>query len=343
MPQPFNPAHEVQDRIQAATQQPDASDRLLNQANDLMRAYNMNGSNASSEILSRQMAQSGVLPDLLIQERGRLNVDGQGDISRRDLQTITEAQPGTYRPTTVLAARYALQNFDRINRDVTMSLFGSSEQELTQRELEAFSRNPERQNRPQGDVSRTPEALRQQLSDVLVSREGNPQSKFSALETLHGMGVRNITLRDANGQDVNCRIDVRQLPGGRTVIGLFAQEGNRERVVLRAIGNNGQYEQQRDSQGRQVGFTGDWWTRNRQESNIGLGQTREGSQPGRNLPERQVADPQPPRSPRPAPLPPPAPQRTSEVPRPEPRWQGRPNEPYVSPFTDQTTGMPYGA
>lgn len=119
---------------------------------------------------------------------------------------------------------------------------------------------------PNPQTSTPREALHLKLENVLTAREGNQQERFAALERLHRMGVRNLTLRDANGREVNTRIDVQQGADGRMVVRLNAQDGNRERTVLRAVNNNGQYEQMRDSQGRPLSFSGDYFANGRQNA-----------------------------------------------------------------------------
>ncbi|MCC7528616.1 MAG: hypothetical protein IT342_08850 [Candidatus Melainabacteria bacterium] len=263
---------------------PEDQTRLNREVNDLLRTHNVNGTNAISEQVTRQMEQQGVLPQLLIQEAGRLNVDGQGGISRQDLQSVIDNRENRHQPLTVLAARHAMRNFNEIDNH-SWYRFGNNRDELTEVELREHSdRNtvrPARSDAPlqpgspprQYDQPPNPADVRQQNIDILNGRDGNAQTKFRAIEAIARLGNNRITLTDAEGRQLNCRVEVTPISPGsnRNYVHLYETDSNgRERILLRAVGRDGQYSQQVGSDGRPVPFTGSEWNRRFPNSNLGI-------------------------------------------------------------------------
>lgn len=67
--------------------------------------------------LNRKLVDAGVIPQFLLSEMHKLDVDRRSTgIQRNDLNQIVQ-NSRDYAPTTVLAARYALENFGNINSE----------------------------------------------------------------------------------------------------------------------------------------------------------------------------------------------------------------------------------
>ena len=271
---------EIADRAVDLVTRPQEQERLNREVNDLLRTHNYNGTNSISDQVTRQMEQQGVLPRLLMQEAGRLNVDGQEGISRNDLDTIIANRDNQYQPLTVLAARYAARNFTQIDND-NFFRFANNTNELTVDEIRGHSERsttqPTRGDAPgvarPFDQPPNPNEERQRNIDVLNGRDGNAQSKFRAIEELARLGATRITLTDAEGRQVQCRVQVSPISPGsnRNYIHLYGTDSNgRESILLRAIGRNGEYSQQVGSDGRAVPFTGSEWNRRFPQSSLGI-------------------------------------------------------------------------
>ncbi len=274
--------NEIADRAAELTATRETNPRLRDELNSLMRAGNVNGQNAISSEVSSLLERQGVLPQLVLQEAARLNADGQGGITRQDLNNIINDRTNRYDPTTVLAAQYAARNFAAIDDDHWYRP-GNNTNELTIDEIRNFADGrrtaspPVRgESAPAGrlpyDQPPNPENVRQMNIDILNGSSGTAQTKFAAIEAIARTGQNRITLTDVDGRQVPCRIEVSPISPGsdRNYVHLYATDGGRERILLRAIGRNGEYTQQVGNDGNRVSFTGSEWSRRFPTSNLGL-------------------------------------------------------------------------
>ena len=96
-------------------------------------------------VVGKALERSGVLPNLLVSEMPRLDTDGSGYVSRRELQQ--QATGPKENPVTAAAAQHALNNFEEIRRSGSwlQRQFHSSDS-LSANQLQAYAR--EMQNNP---------------------------------------------------------------------------------------------------------------------------------------------------------------------------------------------------
>jgi hypothetical protein len=106
-------------------------------------------------------------------------------------------------------------------------------------------------------VSLTPKTR----EDVLTDPSASAEDRLRAVEALAQSGVSQITLKEPDGRERVCRLEVEEASGGRSMVHLFTvDQAGRERVVLRGIKSaDGTVERERDGQGRPVDFVGSWW------------------------------------------------------------------------------------
>lgn len=122
--------------------------------------------------------------------------------------------------------------------------------------------SPQRGGQDKASIVTTVEASEQDKTKaVLLDPRASAQDKLKAVEALASRGVTELSLVDADGTKRLCRLEIEQA-GSRSLVHLFAQgEDGREHVVLRGVRNaDGSFEHERDARGREVSFTGSWWS-----------------------------------------------------------------------------------
>lgn len=130
---------------------------------------------------------------------------------------------------------------------------------------ESYSDSDESSN--DGSESKTENT--NELVDVLENKGASLEEKLAAVEKLAKKGEQTITL-EVDGKKITCRVEFAPVAGSdRNYVHLFAtDESGGEKVILRAIENEGKYEQQRDKNGNHVGYVGTWWANNHPDSAI---------------------------------------------------------------------------
>lgn len=100
-----------------------------------------------------------------------------------------------------------------------------------------------------------------QARAALENPSATAQDKLKAVEKLLSTGVDKLEITDRDGTKRELRLEL-DMSCGKPLIHAFTNEGGKERVLLRAVSNgDGTYKQQRGKNG-EVGFYGDWWTKN---------------------------------------------------------------------------------
>ncbi|MBK9143334.1 MAG: hypothetical protein IPM23_12600 [Candidatus Melainabacteria bacterium] len=82
-------------------------------ANEFLQSDRITGTNDRSKEFSRQLAEEGVLPQLLVSEMDRIDIDGNNEITRAELKMALNSSNSSV--LTKLAADYALENFKTID------------------------------------------------------------------------------------------------------------------------------------------------------------------------------------------------------------------------------------
>ncbi|MCA9802805.1 MAG: hypothetical protein KC777_12610 [Cyanobacteria bacterium HKST-UBA02] len=83
-------------------------------ANEFLQSDNITGSNDRSREFSKQLADEGVLPQLLVSEMDKIDIDGNNEITRAELNMALNSKNSSV--LTKLAANYALENFKTIDQ-----------------------------------------------------------------------------------------------------------------------------------------------------------------------------------------------------------------------------------
>ncbi len=119
------------------------------------------------------------------------------------------------------------------------------------------------------------EAEREASSDALTrlsSADSSTEDQLAAIKTLVEGGQTTATLRDADGNALNIRMEVVPISEGsdRSYVQMFAvDENGRETVVLRAVSDGNGFSQQRDADGNLVSYVGSRWSSRHPESVFG--------------------------------------------------------------------------
>lgn len=102
---------------------------------------------------------------------------------------------------------------------------------------------------------------RAEADDLLRNPHAAAWEKLKAVEVLARSGAESVTLKDKDGTERACRVELETL-GKKTLIHLFANDSNgKEHVILRGISNgDGTYGQEQDPRGRKVSYIGSWWS-----------------------------------------------------------------------------------
>lgn len=104
---------------------------------------------------------------------------------------------------------------------------------------------------------------------ILKSTTSSAEQKLNAVMQLGEQGIKNIAFSDADGKELQCRIALEQVAPGSSkyYVHLFAKDDTgKERIALRAIFDQGKLLNERNAQGEEVGFVGDWWSKSRPQS-----------------------------------------------------------------------------
>lgn len=110
-------------------------------------------------------------------------------------------------------------------------------------------------------VAQTGDSPAAQARAALENPSATAQDKLKAVEKLLSTGVDKLEITDRDGTKRQLRLEL-DMSCGKPLIHAFTNEGGKERVLLRAVSNgDGTYKQQRGKNG-EVGFYGDWWTKN---------------------------------------------------------------------------------
>lgn len=110
-------------------------------------------------------------------------------------------------------------------------------------------------------VTQTGDSPAAQARAALENPSATAQDKLKAVEKLLSTGVDKLEITDRDGTKRQLRLEL-DMSCGKPLVHAFTNEGGKERVLLRAVSNgDGTYKQQRGKNG-EVGFYGDWWTKN---------------------------------------------------------------------------------
>jgi hypothetical protein len=127
--------------------------------------------------------------------------------------------------------------------------------ETTEREV-GNQRHEQNGTLPQTRVSES------EATSLLLNPKASSQEKLKAVEALAKAGADHVTIKDADGTTRNCRIEIEN-SGKRTMVHLHSVgDDGKEHVVLRGVSNgDGTFSHEKDSKGRDVEFTGSWWSK----------------------------------------------------------------------------------
>ncbi|MBS1999490.1 MAG: hypothetical protein JSS86_24350 [Cyanobacteria bacterium SZAS LIN-2] len=119
-----------------------------------------------------------------------------------------------------------------------------------------------------------PVDARQSLIDgaqkTLGDSKASVADKLSTVEKLAQNGIKNIQVPDADGKMRDYSVDVEKA-GNRSMVHLYGKDDNgQDRVALRGVHNaDGSFSQEKDRNGRDVGFTGSKWTDMQGKTTVG--------------------------------------------------------------------------
>ncbi len=262
------------------------SSAFQSQLHDLYEGYRL--TRAEDQVASRIN-----LPQLVVNQFSDIDSDSNGKIGTGELRNALNSDDAMTR----LAARYTLRNLDDIDdnhfdlsdtvewfrQDLSInevsawaddhgSDVGAGVGDLAARSISDHGRDDHDETfESDYDRDNFSSRSRSQLINVLEDSDATQTEKFKAIEELGRRGVTSITLSDDRGNEVHARIQVEPVSPGsdRNYVHLFAEgDDGREHILLRAISNNGYYQHETDSQGRELGYVGDWWTRTNGDSSF---------------------------------------------------------------------------
>lgn len=257
------------------------SEALRSEVNTLLQSYANIVDPSERQRIATSLTDQGVLPALALTEFDNLDVLGDDhSVDREDLNYIL-AHPHLFQPSTVLAADYVNQNFDKMDG---RGYSDSEDGKLIGHEFRHWSKRYDEGVREEeksplltvgelvGDAGSVDAAVAKaavaqataRLDELLGSEKPDPQKVFAYLDELNKMGVTSITLHDKDGNAFDARIAMDAVAPGspRSYLHLYATDSSgRERIALRAVAEAGVYSQQRDSKGDYVSFMGDRFAR----------------------------------------------------------------------------------
>lgn len=209
------------------------------------------------------LEETGLLPRLVVDCAAALDTDGRKGISKQELQKAIADTTGNVNNATKLAAQAALEHWDEIN---TKKASGrGSIDVLSDAELYAWKdKNPgtrkaddgyyyEQNGDQQDDIVQESNSYSR---GVLQRPEATDQEKMQAVAEL-GDGAE-IELTDKNGQTRKYKVQVENISGDRNYVHLYDAETGK--IVLRGIGENGVFTQEKDRRGNPVPFSGTEWS-----------------------------------------------------------------------------------
>ncbi len=222
--------------------------------------------------LMEGLERSGLLPRLVLDCAAALETDDEEGLSKAELEQAANDQTGEVKEQTKLAAQALLDKWDEINTEVDED---EEDDVLTDKELQAWKQENSGDEHP-SDVfgyeenddendDILPESQRYYES-VLERPEASAQEKLKAVEELASMGVSEVTLTDNDGMTRTFKIEVSDIDGERKYVHLRDKESGK--IVLRAIGRDGEYTQEVDRRGKPVEFFGSRWSEQNRESRI---------------------------------------------------------------------------
>ncbi|MBA3857287.1 MAG: hypothetical protein C0507_10305 [Cyanobacteria bacterium PR.3.49] len=138
-------------------------------------------------------------------------------------------------------------------------------------EEDAHEEEEKSESEKETDEAEIAEMSEKELKELLEDEDSSIEGKLAAVKELGDRGISKITITDSDGRKVTCSIVVEPVAEGsdRNYVHLFAiDESGDEKVILRAIEKEGQYEKQRDKNGNNVGYVGTWWANNHPDSAI---------------------------------------------------------------------------
>jgi len=122
--------------------------------------------------------------------------------------------------------------------------------------------------------------------DVLSDANASAQQKLQTVEALAASGKDHVTVTDKDGTKRELRLELEH-QGNKTLVHMYADEGGKERVLLRGVDNgNGTFSHEKDGKGNDVGFNGSWWSQH-MSNKSSLGGTGDSTQVGD---KSQIAD-----------------------------------------------------
>lgn len=284
----------------------DASNFLANEAASLFNGHDFTNDVDFRNAAVGQLIQDNVLPSLLWSEQDALDtnqdhvidqdeasagmqsgelfkqlastfVQGYGPVTFDDIASWRSAVPDTapavgadtpppYNDTSALPVPYSDQtiqdpNYAQFTGDSTGSENTESSNPLpyditTVRPTDAQSPQPD-----SADMT------------ALTAPNSSTEDRLKAIKNLVESGQTSATLTDADGQQFNVRMEEIAVPGSsRTMVQMIATDPatGKEHPVLRAISDGDAFLHQRDANGYDVDFEGDWWKANRPNSMFGV-------------------------------------------------------------------------
>ncbi len=146
--------------------------------------------------------------------------------------------------------------------------------------------------------------LEEKARKTLSSGDASAVDKLRSLDALSRAGVHEIKLQDRD-RTRSYKIEKEDLGGGRSFLHLFANDDQGvKRIVLRGIGDSkGNYEHERDNDGKSVSFEGSKWSEKMADRSL-LCRHTEGDTSGQRPAPRPPVDNSDRSTPLPAPRPP---------------------------------------
>lgn len=261
----------------------ETSENLQREVNEAVRASGTRVGPADYHAATEQLQRQGVLPNVMIGQFGNLDRDRSGTLTEREVATAINDR------NTPFLAGVAARGLRGTLREMGGTVDPTTgEYSVTRNQYEAFLRRrqqPEVQpgqtpplleatppgQQPRPGAARVPESIpqtpeAQRHIDQLQSGRGTAQERLAAVQELARLGVNRVTLLDSNGRAVDCRISVEPVARGsnRNYVHLFARgENGREQILLRGIGQDGNYTQQQGRNRQAVDYVGTDWNRAR--------------------------------------------------------------------------------
>lgn len=232
------------------------------------------------DVAAQQLVLNNVLPHLVVEEFSHMDGNDDKVVDYNELMTATESEDTTTRLAAFQANRFGVNgkfpstNYESFSYDDAVAdaeAHGEAVRPVPTEEAPLDTPQDPDLFQHTGDET-TPEGESQPLEvtvngwdplAVLQNPNMDTESQLNSIMALVKSGNPPTTIKDANGNDIQVRMEVVPVAEGsdRSYVHMFGIDPvtGREIPILRAINEGNTFEQQRSADGEEVPFVGTKW------------------------------------------------------------------------------------